>query len=65
MSITSFDGTVRVVKMPAIIDPIQNEKVNETYKSQTNIGLSAPGNTEPEDLHSGVTISGDLEGIEH
>ena len=33
LSVTSFDGTIKIIKMPAIIDPIQNdhtETINPT-----------------------------------
>ena len=49
MSITKFDGSIKVVKMPPIIDPIQNEKVNAELthlNSQNNLGVgSSPDNS--------------------
>jgi hypothetical protein len=36
MSITRYDGRILVVKMPSIIDPIQNEKPMENITTQQN-----------------------------
>jgi len=66
MSVTSFDGRVRVVKMPAIIDPIQNEKAHaELTSNSQNLNNSAPDSYQTLDEAQGITISGDLESIQH
>ena len=70
LSINSFDGRVRIVKMPPIIDPIQNEKVGEAQNtnpsgpgsSNQNFG-GAPDVSYNTDEAQGITFSGDLESI--
>ena len=72
LSINSFDGRVRIVKMPPIIDPIQNEKVGEAQNtnpsgpgsSNQNFG-GAPDVSYNTDEAQGITFSGDLESIQH
>lgn len=41
LQITSFDGRVRVLKMPPIIDPISSDKHQESMNAASNSNLHA------------------------
>jgi hypothetical protein len=71
---TSYDGRVRVVKMPPIIDPISNEgKETTTENPPAGINTNSASNIQhqsrtylgsgSEEYLQGVTIKGELEGI--
>jgi len=47
MHITSFDGRIKVVKLPAILDPIQNPNALAIAKEAAAV-LAAKANTAPD-----------------
>lgn len=70
MSITTFGGAVKVVKLPPVLDPLQNEKIQMNTDTQSKVSPSpelSASNTNANsatDLQA-VTISGEIEGTEH
>lgn len=63
LSVTTYNGTVKIIKMPPVIDPIQNEPIMEnpgvtTPQSSQNLG----SNIQQQD---GIVIKAEIESIEH
>ena len=65
LSVTTYDGTVKVIKMPPVIDPIRNEPIMEnpgvtTPQSSQNLG----GSSAAQDQAVPV-IKAEIESVEH
>lgn len=66
LSITSFDGTVKLVKMPPILDPMQNDKSQAAAAEEaTPMDSMSYNQNSTGELKKAAVLSGDLEDIEH
>lgn len=65
LAVTFWDGTVKVLKMPAVIDPMQNERKEVDAQSKAEV-VSTPEqlNLVASQTDLGVTINAEIEGIE-